>query len=262
MTIALESMAVTMPEVNGHPNRAAFRGVLTVVDVPSQRAPSGSNGRRVVLTKGAAEAALASLLGMAVDYAPSFDRHDVRRKVGVITSAEVVGRNLEVGGYLYAKDFPDIVQEIAKGGRRSGTEEFEIPTPSTPPRHAAGLCSGQALAQRARKDGAPDPLVMQADGKGEGFRLRASLSSAVERIRSLAMTMRGRASGDPTSAALRGGTNTVPARELGMSFEVTDVLVADSRMKVWTLMKVTFTGAAILRKDKAAYQDTWIELSG
>jgi len=24
---------------------------------------------------------------------------------------------------------------------------------------------------------------------------------------------------------------------------------------------VTFTGAAILRRDKAAYQDTWIELS-
>lgn len=260
MTIALESMAVTMPEVNGHPNRAAFRGVLTVVDVPSQRAPSGSNGRRVVLTKGAAEAALASLLGMAVDYAPSFDRHDVRRKVGVITSAEVVGRNLEVGGFLYAKDFPDIVQEIGKGRRIE--REVKNPTTSTPPRHAVELYSGQALAQRMRQGGATDALAMQAAFEGEGGRLRASLSSAVERIRSLAMTMRGRASGDPTSAALRGGTNTVPARELGMSFEVTDVLVADSRMKVWTLMKVTFTGAAILRKDKAAYQDTWIELSG
>ena len=119
MTIALESMAVTMPEVEGHPNRAAFRGVLTVVDEPSQRAPSGSRGRRVLLTRGAAEAALPSLLGMALDYAPSFDRHDVRRKVGVITSAEMVGRNLEVGGYLYAKDFPDIVAEIEKSGRRT-----------------------------------------------------------------------------------------------------------------------------------------------
>jgi hypothetical protein len=46
-----------------------------------------------------------------------------------------------------------------------------------------------------------------------------------------------------------------------MSFEVTDVLVTDMRSRVWTLMKVTFTGAAILRKEKAAYQDTWIELS-
>src|ERR1700676_299480 len=244
MTIALESMAVAMPEVEGHPNRAAFRGVLTVVDVPSQRAPSGSNGRRVVLTKAAAEAALASLLGMAVDYAPSFERHDVRRKVGVITSAEVVGRNLEVGGFLYAKDFPDIVEEIAKSGRRMEGEEIKFSTP----------------ARRARKDKESDALAMQADGKGEGFRLRSSLSSAVQCIRNLALTMRGQTSGNSASVALRGSARTVGPGDLGMSFEVTDVLVADSRMKVWTLMKVTFTGAAILRKDKAAYQDTWIEL--
>ena len=134
MTIALESMAVAMPEVEGHPNRAAFRGVLTVVDVPSQRAPAGSKGRRVLLTKGAAEAALPSLLGMALDYAPSFDRHDVRRKVGVITSAEVVGRNLEVGGYLYAKDFPEIVAEIAREGR----SKIKIPSPVAKARQGWG----------------------------------------------------------------------------------------------------------------------------
>ena len=57
---------------------------------------------------------------MALDYAPAFDRHDVRRKVGVITSAEIVGRNLEVGGYLYAKDFPEIVEEIGKDGKAGG----------------------------------------------------------------------------------------------------------------------------------------------
>jgi hypothetical protein len=37
--------------------------------------------------------------------------------------------------------------------------------------------------------------------------------------------------------------------------------VTDTRSRVWTLTKVTFTGAAILRKEKAAYQDTWIELA-
>jgi hypothetical protein len=259
MTIALESMAVVMPEVEGHPNRAAFRGVLTLVDVPSQRAPSGAKGRRVVLTKVAAETALPSLLGMALDYAPSFDRHDVRRKVGVITSAEVVGRNLEVAGYLYAKDFPDIVAEIAKSGRRS-EEEVNIPTTSTPPHHAARLRPGQGRAQRARKDGASEALMMRAAAEGEGARLRASLSAAVERIRGLAMAIRGETSGDLTPA-LRVEAKRVAASELGMSFEVTDVLLADSGARVWTLMKVTFTGAAILRKDKAAYQDTWIELS-
>ena len=78
-----------------HPNRAAFSGVLTTVDVPSQRAPSGAKGHLVVLTRRAAEAALPSLAEMAVDYSPSLDRHDVGRKVGVITRAEIVGRNVD-----------------------------------------------------------------------------------------------------------------------------------------------------------------------
>ena len=173
MTIALESMAVTMPKVEGHPNRAGFRGVLTVVDVPSQRAPAGSKGRRVLLTKGAAEAALPSLLGMALDYAPSFDRHDVRRKVGVITSADVVGRNLEVGGYLYAKDFPDIVEEVRKSRPTSDvrprTSDFEHRT-----------SGGRAAASG---------LGIAAPGM-EGNRLRASLAAAVERIRSLTAAIR------------------------------------------------------------------------
>src|SRR5579863_10825 len=195
MTIALESMALAMPEVNGHPNRTAFRGVLTVVDMASQRAPAGSGGRRVLLTRSAAEAALPSLLGMALDYAPSFDRHDVRRKVGVITSAEIAGRNLEVGGYLYAKDFPEIVEEIGKLGRTVKN------LPSTPPRLTAGMRLGQTppreradegrvnipgLAQGTLKDGAPGAVGIQT----EGTRLRASLSAAVERLRSLTAGLR------------------------------------------------------------------------
>jgi len=265
MTIALESMAVAMPEVEGHPNRAAFRGVLTVVDAPSQRAPSGSNGRRVILTKSAAEAALPSLLGMALDYAPSFDRHDVRRKVGVITSAEIVGRNLEVGGYLYAKDFPEIVEEIAKAGQRPA-RETNFRTASTSPRPTAELDLEQALAQEARKDGAPSAMVMQAAVQTprvqtEGARLRATLSAAVERIRSLTTALRGELRSDVAVPALRAEAEGSAAAGLGMSYEVTDVIVADRRARVWALMMVTFTGAAILRKNKAAYQDTWIELS-
>jgi hypothetical protein len=172
MTTDLESMAMEMPEVDGHPNREAFRGVLTLVEVPSDRPPAGARGHRVVLTRAAAEAGLPSLLGMALDYAPSLDRHDVRRKVGVITRAEILGRGLEVGGHLFAKDFPEIVQEIRKGG------------------------------------------------------------------------------------ALLPGT----CRELGMSYEITDTRVADLKASTWTLTRVVFTGAAILRRTKAAYKDTWIEM--
>jgi hypothetical protein len=239
MTIALESMAVRMPEVKGHPNRAAFRGVLSVVDAPSQRAPSGSGGRRVLLPRSVAEAALPSLLGMALDYAPSFDRHDVRRKVGVITSAEIVRRNLEVGGYLYARDFPEIVEEIAKEGQER--KQIKIPT----------------LSQKRDKDGAPRAFAAQS----EGSKLRISLSAAVQRLRELTSDMRGRIS-VPTAIPVLQAESNGPGAGLGMSFEVTDVVLADRRARVWTLAKVTFTGAAILRKSKAAYQDTWIELSG
>jgi hypothetical protein len=166
MQIELESMAIEMPPVAGHPNRERFRGVLTLVDVPSDRSPAGARGHRVVLTRAAAERALPSLLGMGLDYSPSLDRHDTRRKVGMITGAEIVGKKLELSGHLFAKDFPEIVD------------------------------------------------------------------------------------------AVRG------SRGLGMSYEIADARVADMRAKVWTLTHVTFTGAAILRRDKAAYRETWIGLEG
>lgn len=233
--IELESMAVQMPEVEGHPNRVEFRGVLTVVDVASQRPPAGSGGKRVILTRKAAEVALPSLLGMAVDYAPSFDRHDARRKVGVITQAEIVGRNLEVAGYLYAKDFPEIVDEIGKEGRKK--------------------------VQGLRKFGNQSRGLVASSGnlRSEGAKLRADLARAAKAIRET--IRRSSAKKDQGPIVLRaeaegggGGSG------LGMSFEVTNVNVVDRSARVWILKSVTFTGAAILNKDKAAYQDTWIAL--
>ncbi len=192
MNIELESMAIEMPRVAGHPNREPFCGVLTLVDVVSDKAPAGARGHRVVLSRTAADAALASLLGMGLDYAPSLDRHDARRKIGVITRAEIVGKQLELGGYLFAKDFPEIVLEI---GRWSGTRQGQVDR---------------------QKSGRP---LLNASGQNKDAQTR-----------------------------------------LGMSYEIADARVADVRSTVWTLTQVTFTGAAVLRRDKAAYRDTWIEL--
>jgi hypothetical protein len=248
--IELRSMAVAMPEVVGHPNRAAFSGVLTTVDMASQRSPSGAKGHLVMLTKRAAEAALPSLLGMALDYSPSLDRHDVRRKVGVITRADVVGRNVEVGGYLFARDFPEIVAEIAKSGHSSGDRS-----------HDSSRDSSEAVTMSA--EGSRRELRSWMEGQ----ELRASLRCAAERIRSLAEGMRGGAEGrrDRRGEYCRtiraeACTATAGLSGLGLSYEVTEVQVMDSKAPVWTLEKVTFTGAAILRRDKAAYRDTWIEL--
>ncbi len=186
MGLSVESMAIEMPAVHGHPNRAGFRGVLTIVDVASDKAPSGARGHRVLLTRGAAEAAMPSLMGMGLDYSPALDRHDARRKIGVITRAEIVGRVIEVGGFLYARDFPEIVAEIGRPGRTG----------------ASGFVEAE-----------------NADRKGRSSRTG-----------------------------------------LGMSYEITDALVEDITASVWVLNRVTFTGAAVLRRDKAAYRSTWIEL--
>src|SRR5512138_2642233 len=189
MNVGLQSMAIALPPVAAHPNRLPFRGVLTRLDTASDRPPSGARGHRVLLTRAAAEAALPSLLGMGLDYAASFDRHEPRRKVGIITEAEIVPqwpvasgqwpaepRRLETGkrkletlfvsGYLFARDFPDVVRELRNTGRL-----------------------------------------------------------------------------------------------LGMSYEITDARIADLRATVWTVTEFTFTGAAVLRRDRAAHRDTWIELT-
>jgi hypothetical protein len=245
--IELKSMAVAMPEVVGHPNRVAFSGVLTMVDVPSQRAPDGAKGHLVVLTKQAAEAALPSLMGMALDYSPGLDRHDARRKVGVITRAEIVGRNVELGGYLFAKDFPEIVEEIAKA--QPGSERRPIDSFRTRLLQAGVIHAASSPAEDWRK----------------GYRLRASLRAAAKRIHSLRAAMKrtpGKTQTADSCLTIRAEACVAAGPSgLGLSYEVTAVEIADKEAQVWTLSKVTFTGAAILRRDKAAYRDTWIELS-
>ncbi len=164
--VQLRAMAVEFPEVQGHPNRLPFEGVLTLVDVASDKAPSGSRGHRVVLTREAAETALPSLLGMGVGYKTGWDGHDARQKCGIITGAQIEGQRLAVRGFLFARDFPEFGPEKGASGN---------------------LLEGDAM---------------------------------------------------------------------GMSYELADAHVADMRASVWTLTRATFTGAAILLREKAAYRST------
>jgi len=194
-TVQLQSMSIEMPHVAAHPNRAPFRGVLTFVDAASDSSPSGAKGHRVLLTRSACEAALPSLLGMGLDYAPMLDAHDAQRKIGVITEANIVAAGplpvasqpthnrqrptancIQVAGFLYARDFPRIVRTLR----------------ATQP-------------NRAGAEGAQRYLY-------------------------------------------------------GMSYEITDARIADMLAPVWIVTDFTFTGAAVLRRDKAAYRNTWFEL--
>lgn len=51
-----------------------------------------------------------------------------------------------------------------------------------------------------------------------------------------------------------------PSGSMGMSYELADAHVADMRASIWTLTRATFTGAAILLRDKAAYRQTSFRL--
>jgi hypothetical protein len=163
-------MVWQQPEAEGqsmswyHPNRVPFRGLLTTVEIASDRPPSGARGHRVLLTKEAANAAIPSLIGMALSFTPRFDGHDARSKVAIITSAELHNNELHINGYVFGRDFPEVLRKLR-------------------------TCS-----------------------------------------------------------------------TLGLSYEMADVRIRDVRDSVWTMDAATFTGAAILHKKKAAYENTWIEL--
>lgn len=111
-SFSFEAMSLAVPEVAGHPNRHPFTGILTRLDTPSDNPVGGANGHKTLIPKAVAEAAIDSLLGMAVDFKPKLDGHDSRSKIGLITEAFVEGDAVHIAGFLYAKDFPEEVALI------------------------------------------------------------------------------------------------------------------------------------------------------
>jgi hypothetical protein len=163
----LEAMAMKLPEVAGHPNRIPFEGVLTVVDEVSTRAPSGARGHRVILTRGAAMEALPSLLGMAVGFTPAWDGHDVRRKCGLITEADVIGNELRVQGYVYGRDFPEVVKQVEAGKPGTMGMSYELADA-----HVEDMRSEVWTVTRAMFTGAAVLLREKAAYRNTSFRLR------------------------------------------------------------------------------------------
>ena len=161
--VTLQAYGIRVDAAEGHPNKIPFRGVLTKVNEPSDKPPSGSRGHRVMIPKRVATRALPTLEGMAVDVSDNLEDHDDRNKIGVITGAEIQGNDLIISGHLYGKDFKEEVEEIRSRSRNG---------------------------------------------------------------------------------------------ELGLSFEIAQVAVADPSADIWVLEDLTFTGAAILKKRSAAYEST------
>jgi hypothetical protein len=171
--LEMRAMAVEFPEVHGHPNRLPFEGCLTLVDVPSDKAPSGARGHRVVLTREAAEAALPSLMGMAVDYKAGWDGHDARQKCGIITSASLDDKRLMVAGYLFARDFPEFAAEAEQGPATKPGPRGEMGMSyELADAHVADMRASVWTLTRATFTGAAILLRYKAAYRGTSFRVR------------------------------------------------------------------------------------------
>ena len=172
--VALRAMAVEFPEVAGHPNRLPFDGCLTLVDVASDKAPSGARGHRVVLTREAAEAALPSLLGMAVDYMAGWDGHDARQKCGIITAAHLEGQRLMVSGFLFARDYPECVHAEGSSGPGEMGMSYELADA-----HVADMKAAVWKLTRATFTGAAILLRAKAAYRETSFRVRHRAGEAL-----------------------------------------------------------------------------------
>jgi hypothetical protein len=112
LPIVLNAMSLNIATDDGHPNKMPFSGIMTRIDEPPARPPDGSGGRLITISREAAEKALSSLLGMAVDYKPNLDGHDPQAKIGLITAATIEGNAILIEGFIYAIDFPEVAAEI------------------------------------------------------------------------------------------------------------------------------------------------------
>jgi hypothetical protein len=102
---SVSAMALNI-ENDNHPNKMPFKGILTRIGKPSDAPPDGSFGKNILITVEAAQEALHSLLGMAIDYTSGYDGHDVKTKIGIITSADIEGDAITIAGFFYGADFP------------------------------------------------------------------------------------------------------------------------------------------------------------
>jgi hypothetical protein len=110
-SVTLNAMALNIAN-DDHPNKMPFKGVMTRIGEPSDAPPEGSGGRLITISAEAAERGLNSLLGMAVDYKPNLDGHNPKAKIGIITAATIDGNAINIEGFIYANDFPDVAAEI------------------------------------------------------------------------------------------------------------------------------------------------------
>ena len=168
---------------DAHPNRMRFDGLLVRLNQPSDAAPNGSGGKRVLLTASAAERALPSLIGMGVDLTADLDGHDATAKVGVIDRAWIEGDAVHVSGSIWAGDFPQHASRLkldqAKLGFSFEAQKVAVESPSADPLVIVDLqFTGAAILQRSLAAFTSTALACAAGRTKEGLTVPNELKIA------------------------------------------------------------------------------------
>lgn len=100
-----------------HKNRIPFSGTLLYVDQWSEGSPIGTDKRRVYFPRDVAFRALPTLLGMGVNVSEDFSGHNRRNKCGVITRAGIEKNALVVEGFMYGRDYPEVIERLGSDER-------------------------------------------------------------------------------------------------------------------------------------------------
>jgi hypothetical protein len=219
LNVTLQAMSLNVPETPGHPNKLPFKGILTRIDEPSDAPPGGSGGKRVLITRAAAEQALPTLLGMPVDAKANMAGHDVKAKVGTITAATIEGNAIHIEGFLYAADFPDEVRRIQSERNELGfsweiQNIFVEDTTADPLVITGCIFTGAAILYKDKAAYTTTSLAAQAEEKNdmtkEILEAITNLSTQVSTVITNVETVTGRldkieASQAETTAAMQAG---------------------------------------------------------
>jgi hypothetical protein len=180
--ITARSAAWSEPD-SRHPNRLRFDGVLTRIGVPSDEAPNGSGGKRVLLTHAATERTLPSLVGMGVDLTADMTGHDVASKVGVVDGAWIEGDAVRIKGAIWCADFPQHAARIrsdqAKLGFSFEAQEISVESLDADPLViVACTFTGAALLQKSAAAFRGSAISMMAAKQRESLPVSDSLKIA------------------------------------------------------------------------------------
>ena len=118
MKLNVVSFSVAQSE---NPDFMKFDAVVGYVDTPTDATPKGgADGYQFVISSEGMD--VQSLVGSGVNVAwydgwfgspsNSLKEHDIRFKVGVIDSAQLIGNEIRVSGHLWKYDFPDVCDTI------------------------------------------------------------------------------------------------------------------------------------------------------